>query len=106
MAAPNLAAPLIAALEAEGAQLLAAHKAAIEAYVEPLADSDANAVIGAITAHIQMSGLASIAQTPLRNALTGAEPQVDAIINANLGGGFDALEALLTNLAKAATATG
>jgi hypothetical protein len=39
-------------------------------------------------------------QTPLRNALIGAEPQVDAVINANIQGGFDDLEALLTNLAK------
>jgi hypothetical protein len=100
VAAPNLAAPLIAAIEAEGAQLLDEHKAQIEKAIEPLADNDANLLVSAIASNIHMNGMASMAQAPLRNALTGSEPQLDAIINSNVGGAFDALETLLTNMAK------
>ena len=104
MALPATAAPLIAALEAQGATLLDEHKAAIEAFVEPLTDGDANTIIGAIAAHITMNGMAGMAQTPLRNALTGAEPTIDAVLNSNISGGLDALETLLQNLAKSAPA--
>ena len=103
MASPSTAAPLIAALESAGANLVASDKQAIEAFVEPLADSDANAIIGAIAAHITMNGMASMVQTPLRNAIIGAEPTVDSVINENVNGGFDSLETLLTNLAKKTT---
>ena len=104
MADPSTAAPLIAALEGLGVKLIDADKQRIEAYVEPLADSDANAIINAIAEHISLNGMASVVQTPLRNALIGAEPNVDSVINANIDGGFDQLEALLTNLAKQSAA--
>ena len=50
-----------------------------------------------------MNGMASMVQTPLRNAILGAEPTVDSVINENVNGGFDSLETLLTNLAKQTT---
>ena len=99
MAAANVAAPLVAALESTGATLLAQDKAALEAFVEPLADADANAVVGAIAAHVQLGGLAGMIAPAMRNALTGSEPAIDNVINTNVDGGFDALEALLTRLA-------
>lgn len=94
-------APLLTALEAAGAKLLDEDKAQLERFVEPLADADANAIITAIAAHIQMNGVAGMVAPALRNALTGSEPAIDNIINQNINSGFDDLEALLTGLAKA-----
>jgi len=100
MAPSSVTAPLVAALEKAGVKLLDDDKAKIEAFVEPLADSDANAIIGAIASHITLNGMAGMVQTPLRNALLGAEPTVDKVINENVNGGFDQLEGLLTKLAS------
>ena len=100
MADKNLGAPLLAALETAGAQILDSDKAKVEAFIEPLADADANAIINAIASHISLNGMAGMVQTPLRNALVGAQPTVDKVINDNVNGGFDALESLLTEMAK------
>jgi hypothetical protein len=103
MAEPNVIAPLVTALEAAGATLLASDKAALEAFVEPLADSDANAIVSALAAHVQLNGIAGMVAPAVRNALTGSEPAIDGIINQNVNGGFDSLEMLLDGLAKGAT---
>jgi len=102
MASKDVIAPLVAALEGAGAKLLDEDKAKIEAFVEPLADADANAIVSAIAAHIQMNGIAGMVAPALRNALTGSESTIDAVINSNIAGGFDDLETLLDGLAKAA----
>lgn len=99
MAKPDVIAPLISALEKAGVTLLDEDKAKIEAFVEPLADNDANAVITAIAAHIEMNGIGGMVAPAIRNALTGSEPAIDAVINSNVSGGFDSLETLLNKLA-------
>ena len=104
MAAPNLAAPIVVAIEAAGAALLESDKAAIEKFIEPLADDDANKIVSAIAAHINMNGIAGMVAPALRNALVGSEPQLDTIINSNIEGGFNALEALLSAKANAVPA--
>lgn len=105
MGSPNLIAPVVTALEAAGAILLDQDKAAIEALIDPLADSDAEAVMNALASHITMNGLAGMVQAPLRNAITGSEPTVAGIINANVAGGFDALETWLQKVSAEAQPT-
>ena len=100
----NAAAPLLAALEAAGAKLIHEDKAHLEALLAPIVSAGANAIIDAIAMRITMNGLAGMIAPALRNALTGAEPQIDAILNGGIAGGFDNLEALLDRLATTATA--
>ena len=100
MASANLIAPVVSALEAAGANLLAADKAQLEGLIEPLADADAEAIMNALAAHVNLNGLAGALQNPLRNAITGSEPQVASLINENIDGGFNALEAWLEQVSK------
>lgn len=101
MGSPDLISPIVTACEAAGAKLLEADKAKLEAFLEPLADDDANKIVSAIAAHINMNGVAGMIAPALRNALVGSEPTIDAVINSNINGGFDQLESLLDGLAKA-----
>lgn len=105
MASPNPIAQLVYvvehALEVEGAQLLAEDKAAIEQAFDGVADADANKLVDAIASHITMHGLAGIGERPLRDALTGAEPTLDGLINSNAANAIDGLQALLTRLGSA-----
>lgn len=98
--------PIIKASERAGASWTDAHKAELEAALEDLADGDANKLVSAIAAHINMNGVAGMMQNPIRNALTGSEPELDKIINDNIGGGIDQIEALLEQLGEEAVATG
>lgn len=100
MAQPDTLAPLYAALAKFGVTVIDADKAKMESAIESWADGDANAVIGAIAAHINLNGMAGMVQNPLRNSITGAEPAIDKVINDNINGGFDQLEATLTKLAS------
>lgn len=93
---------LKAAFAKYGVALLGAHKVELESLFHRVADNDANQIVTAIAAHVNLNGLASIAQAPIRNALTGAIPAIDNVINANIDGGFDALSNLLASFAKAA----
>lgn len=96
--------PVVAALAKEEVTLLPAQVGKLKAMVTPLADSDAKAVMDALAAHVTLHGLASAAQQPIRNAITGSEPDVESIINSNIDGGAAAFESwfsdVATNLAK------
>jgi hypothetical protein len=99
MATPSLIAPIVNALEKEVGVLAVEQKATIETFVDTIADNNVNAAVTAIADHINLHGLAGLEQNPIRNALTGAEPALDGIVNNDIDGAYTAFETMVTNLA-------
>lgn len=92
--------PIRIAVAKIGGTLLAQHEKELEHFLEPLADADANTVIKAIADHVELHGLAGMAQAPIKGALTGAIPTIDDMINKNIENGFDGLTKLVASFAK------
>lgn len=103
MAGANAWAPLWAALAKYGVTVADAEKVPFENWIEPLADTDANAIVSAIASHVELNGLASMLNGDIRSALVGSEAQIDTMINANIAGGVDGLLDMLSKLAASPT---
>jgi len=103
MSKPNLAevaAPIVQALEVQFGALAANEKDTVEKFVDTIADENLNRAVTAIAEHIDAHGLAGIANAPVRNALIGAEPSLDGIVNDDIDGAYTAFEALVARLAS------
>lgn len=106
MASPDLIQPVVVAAEEAAAKagltLVGDYKAQLIAWIEPLADADAKEAMDALAAHITLNGFASVMQTPIRNAITGSETDVASILNSNIEGGVDSVQAWLAKIAAPA----
>ena len=86
---------LKAAFAKWGVAVYDSQKPQLEAKLKNVADSDATRLIGALADDIKLNGLANVMQGATQRAIKGAIPTAVDVINDNIDGGADAIDALL-----------
>ena len=99
MATSNSVDLVVEAFAKIGVDLTEAHRAELVQMIENVADPDAKAIMDSLAEHIVLHGLAGAFQSAARNDITSSENDIIGVINSNIAGGVDALDAWLRKVA-------